>query len=60
MGNTFSTPPVFSGLQTYPNLHSPPPVGPPVGGQTRVDLATLAFWPCFTGLFWARERRKSH
>ena len=22
-----------------------------VGGQTRVDLATLAFSPCFTGFF---------
>ena len=22
---------------------------PPVGGQTRVDLATLAFFPCFVG-----------
>ena len=24
---------------------------PKVGGQTRVDLATLAFFPCFTGFF---------
>ena len=30
-----------------------------VGGQTRVDLATLAFFPCFVGLFFARKRRKS-
>ena len=22
-----------------------------VGGQTRVDLATLAFFPCFVGFF---------
>ena len=25
--------------------------GFPVGGQTRVDLATLAFFPCFIGFF---------
>ena len=25
--------------------------GAPVGGQTRVDLATLAFFPCFIGFF---------
>ena len=31
-----------------------------VGGQTRVDLATLAFFPCFVGVFRARKRRKSH
>ena len=31
-----------------------------VGGQTRVDLATLAFFPVFCRVFWARKRRKSH
>ena len=29
-------------------LDNPPP---PLGGQTRVDLATLAFFPCFVGVF---------
>ena len=29
-------------------------------GQTRVDLATLAFFPVFCRIFWARKRRKSH
>ena len=28
-----------------------PPVVIQVGGQTRVDLATLAFFPCFVGFF---------
>ena len=34
--------------------------GQVVGGQTRVDLATLAFFPVFSKVFWARKRRKSH
>ena len=34
--------------------------GGSVGGQTRVDLATLAFFPCFFRVFCAGKRRKSH
>ena len=36
---------IFSGLQTYPNLHPPPRVGPPLGSLPRGGANLCRFAP---------------